>query len=75
MAIQTVWCPVSREQVTKVTDFEGGVGRVICPEYDVEGTCGLMKAALQGGPLSQLLERNSEHTLGTRVTECVLKAA
>ena len=38
MAIQTVWCPVSREQVTRVTNFEGGVGRVICPEYDVEGT-------------------------------------
>lgn len=58
-----------------MTNFEGGVGRVICPEYEVEGTCRLMKAALQGGPLSQLVERNSEHTLGTRTTECVVKVA
>ena len=75
MAIQSVWCPVSREQVTQVTNFQGGVERVICPEYEVGGTCRLMKAALQGGPLTQLLERNTEHTLGTRATGCVLKVA
>jgi len=56
-----------------VTDFEGGVKRVICSEYDVGGTCRLMKAALHGGPLTQLLERNTEHTLSMRGTECVLK--
>jgi hypothetical protein len=75
MAIQSVRCPVSGEQVTQVTNFEGGVERVICPEYDVGGTCGLMKAALQGGPLTQLLERVSEHTLGTNTVKCVLDAA
>lgn len=59
-----------------MTNFEGGVKRVICPEYDdVAGTCRLMEAALQGGPLTQLLERNSEHTLGIRGPECVLKVA
>lgn len=74
MAIQSTRCPVSGEPVTQVTNFEGGVTRVICPEYDdLEGTCRLMKTALQGGPLTQLLERHTEHTLGTRTTECVLK--
>jgi hypothetical protein len=32
-----------------------------------------MKDALQGGPLAQLLERNREHTLSMRGSECVLK--
>ena len=75
MAIQSTRCPVSGEQVTQVTNFEGGVTRVICPEYDASGTCRLMKTALQGGPLTQLLERNTEHTLGTRTSDCVLKVA
>ena len=73
MAIQSIRCPISGEQVTQVTNFEGGVERVICPEYDVSGTCRLMKDSLQGGPLTQLLERHSEHTLSMRGSECVLK--
>jgi len=75
MAIQSIRCPVSGEQVTQVTNFEGGVKRVICPEYDEGGTCRMMQAALQGGPLTQLLERNAEHTLNTRDTRCVLRSA
>ena len=58
-----------------MTNFEGGVTRVICPEYDVGGACGLIKAAREGGPLTQLLERNSEHILGTHSVQCVLKVA
>ena len=75
MAIHSTRCPVSGESVTQVTNFEGEVTRVICPEYDTGGTCRLMKTALQGGPLTQLLERNSEHTLSTRDTNCVLGVA
>ena len=75
MAIQSTRCPVSGEPVTQVTDFEGGVTRVICPEYDASGTCRLMKTALQGGPLTQLVERNREHVLSMRDTTCVLRAA
>ena len=30
-----------------------------------------MKATLQGGPLTQLLEHNSEHTVGIRATKRV----
>jgi hypothetical protein len=73
MAIQSTRCPVSGEQVTQVTNFEGGVTRVICPDYEVSGACRLMRTALQGGPLTQLVERNSEHTLNTRDTNCVLR--
>jgi hypothetical protein len=72
MAIQSVRCPVSGEPVTRLTNFEGGVQCVICTEYDAAGLCRLMTAALQGGLLMQLLERHSEHTLGTRDTRCVL---
>lgn len=75
MAIQSTRCPVSGEQVTQITDFEGGVMRVICPEYEASGSCRLMKTALQGGPLTQLVERNNEHTLSTRDTNCVLRLA
>jgi len=75
MAIQSVWCPVSREQVPRVTNLEGGVSRVICPEYDAGGSCRLIQASRLGGPLTQLLERNTEHTLGTDATACVLTVA
>lgn len=73
MAIQSIRCPISGEQVTRVTNFEGDVERVICPECDVSGTCRLMRDARQGGPLAQLLERNTEHTLSLRGNACVLK--
>jgi len=75
MAIHAVHCPVSGEQVTRVTNFDGDVQRVICREYDGAGTCRLMRASLQAGPLAQLLERNREHTLSTRDTHCVLRSA
>lgn len=75
MAIQSTRCPVSGEQVTRVTNFEGGVTRVVCPEYDASGACRLMKTAFQGGPLTQLVERNNEHTLSMRDTNCVLRVA
>jgi hypothetical protein len=75
MAIHAVHCPVSGEQVTQVTNFDGDVQRVICREYDGVGTCRLMRAALQAGPLAQLLERNRERTLSRHDTRCVLRAA
>lgn len=73
MSIKALTCPVSGTQVTEVTNFEGLLRRVICPEYDADGNCRLMRAALQGGPLTQLLERTREHTLATRDTRCVLR--
>lgn len=76
MAMTSVRCPVLGAHVTCVTDLEGTVTTVICAEYDESaGSCRLKKAALEGGPLAQLLERVSEDTLTTRNTLCVLRAA
>lgn len=75
MAITSIRCPVLGAHVTRVTDLEGTVTRIICAEYEgTSGTCRMKKAALEGGPLSQLLERMSEETLTTRSTLCDLRA-
>lgn len=76
MAMTSIRCPVLGAHVTQVTDLEGNVMRIICAEYEPStGACRLKNAALEGGPLAQLLERMSEDTLNTRSTLCVLRAA
>jgi hypothetical protein len=76
MVTTSVWCPVLGAHVTRVSDFEGQVARVICPEYDeATGTCRLKRAAEEGGPLGRLLERVAEDTLETRNEICSLRAA
>ena len=76
MAMASIRCPVLGAHVTRVTDLEGNVTRIICAEYEEStGTCRLKKTALEGGPLAQLLERMSEDTLNTRSTLCDLKSA
>jgi hypothetical protein len=76
MAMKSVRCPVLGAHVTQVMDLEDAVTGVICTEYDAsDGTCRLKKSALEGGPLSQLLERVSEDSLSTHGTLCVLRAA
>lgn len=73
MPVTSVRCPVLRANVTRVTDFEGDPTAIICPEYDEPtGICRLKRNALDGGPLSQLLERVEESTLGSRGTRCDL---
>jgi hypothetical protein len=74
MAIAQVRCQVAQAAVTRVTDLEGATTRIICPEYEEPtGICRLKRDALEGGPLSQLLERASEDTLGARGTRCDLR--
>lgn len=74
MAVTSVRCPVAQATVTRVIDFEGATTRVICPEYEEPtGVCRLKKSALEGGPLSQLLDRLSEETLDRRGTRCDLQ--
>jgi hypothetical protein len=73
MAITSVRCPVLGAPVTQVTDLEGTVTRIICAEYEPStGACRKKKTALQGGPLTQLLERIAENTLSARDALCVL---
>ena len=75
MAIRSIRCPILGARVTRVTDIEGTVTRIICSAYDRStGTCRLIKATLDGGPLSQLLERAAENTLDTHDPRCVLRA-
>jgi hypothetical protein len=75
MAMTSIRCPVLGGHVTQVTDLEGTVTRIICTEYEgSNGACRLKKAALEGGPLAQLLERMSEDTLNSRSSVCVLRA-
>jgi hypothetical protein len=74
MAIQSVRCRVLRAHVTRITDLEGAVTRVICAEYkESDGTCRLKRYASESGPLGQLLERTFEDSLDTRDLRCVLR--
>ena len=76
MGMKSIWCPVLGAHVTQVTDLEGTVTRVICTEYGAsDGTCRLKKAALEGGPLAQLLERMSEDSLNTHSAVCVMRVS
>jgi hypothetical protein len=60
--------------VTRASDMEGNVTRIFCPEYDERtGACRLLTTALDGGPLSQLLERVADDTLDRRTAACVLR--
>jgi hypothetical protein len=73
MGIKSVLCHVRQGQVTVVTDLEGDVTRLICPDYEsATGECRLRIDAMAGGPLSQLFNRLEEHTLETRATRCEL---
>ncbi len=70
----SIRCPVLGADVGCITDLEGTVLTIICEEYAEDGTCRLKASARQGGPLAQMLERVSEHTLDARGTACTLRA-
>jgi len=73
MAIKSVLCHVSQSHVPVVTDMEGAITRLICSEYEeATGLCRLRKIALNGGPLSNLLERIDEGMLDRPATRCEL---
>src|SRR4249919_1425534 len=68
---KTVYCHEWRGHITLETDREGVVRRVICPKYEHStGLCRLRHGTLEGGPLSQLLERVAGNTLNARTTRC-----
>lgn len=73
MPIKSVRCHVLQASVAVVADLEGGISRVICPNYNERtGVCRVKRNATRGGPLSQFLERVSEGTLDTHTTRCDL---
>lgn len=74
MPIRTARCHVLRTSVTCVTDLEGTVARVMCPECDhATGACRVKQRALTGGPLAQLLGRVADDTLPGHGTRCDLR--
>jgi hypothetical protein len=76
VAIHSTHCPVLGAPVSRVTDLEGEVTRIICSQYDDQtGLCRLKRSARQLGPLSQLLERYAENTLESRTLRCELGPA
>jgi hypothetical protein len=71
MPIISTRCPVLHASVGYLTDLEGTVTQVFCPEYDpASRSCRLKRSVAAGGPLSQLLERLSEGTLDRRDYRC-----
>jgi hypothetical protein len=74
MAIETVWCSVLHGGVTRVTNLEGEVVSIHCPEYiKREAICRLKSMSHRGGPLAQLLEQVSQDTLGRPTIRCDLR--
>jgi hypothetical protein len=75
MAMTNVRCPVLGAMVTRITDLEGEVSRIICPEYgEATGSCRLLSEADTAGPLSRLLERVAQDGLSRRGSRCHLRS-
>ena len=74
MPMTSVHCAILGATVTRITDFEGNVTRLICPEYDeTANVCRIRQETASGGPLSQLLERASDAALDRRGPQCPLR--
>jgi hypothetical protein len=72
MPISSVRCRVLGADVTRVTDLDGSVTRLIYSAYhEPTGICRLMTNAQSGGPLSRLLERVAEDTLDIPSARCI----
>ena len=68
---KSVYCHERRGHISLETDRDGIVRRVICPKYEHStGLCRLRQDTLEGGPLSQLLERVAGNTLNARTIRC-----
>ena len=73
MALTSSWCCVLQSNVTRVTDLEGEVVSVICPEFEAPtGTCRLKRSAFQDGLLSELLRRADENPIEHPAARCTL---
>ena len=73
MTMNSVFCHVRHAHVAVVTDLEGHLTQLVCPEYEPSiGLCRIRARAKDGGPLSQLLERLDEETLDQPAERCYL---
>ena len=74
MAVESLWCLVRQACVSRVTDDDGNVTCVICPEFDARAaTCHLKGGALTDEALAQLVEHIRDHTLEHPAARCVVR--
>ena len=74
MPMTTVRCHVLGATVTCISDLEGEVSRINCPEYEEStGLCRILSDADTAGPLSRLLERVADDGLTRRGSRCHLR--
>jgi hypothetical protein len=67
----SVHCHVLGARVSLVTNFEGEITTIICPEFEsATGGCRIRRLATEGGPLSEFLERVAEDGPPIRTTRC-----
>ena len=72
MNYRTERCAVGDNVVTLVTDFEGTVTSVICPDYDyANGVCARRRLGNDSGALTNFLERVSPHTAPDELNRCL----
>jgi hypothetical protein len=73
MALTSSWCCVLQKNVTRVTNLEGEIVSVVCPEFEVPtGICRLKKSAFQGGLLSEFLRHADENAIENPEPRCTL---
>jgi hypothetical protein len=73
MALTTNWCCVLQRNVTRVTNLEGEIVSVICPEFQAStGICCLKQHAFQGGPLFWLFRRADGNPIENPAPRCTL---
>jgi hypothetical protein len=71
MAMESTWCPVLQSYVTCVTDSDGWVAAVFCPELDrSRHTCRMKREALLFGALQSLFPPSAEASVADLVAKC-----
>jgi hypothetical protein len=71
VALSSRFCSILGTRVTVITDLEGTVATVCCPQYHRETrACRLKSRATSGGRLSELLERSATGRITDQTARC-----
>jgi len=71
MALETTWCSVLQSYVTQVTDADGWVAAVFCPELDrSRHTCRMKREAVRYGASQLLFPPSPDDSVAELVTRC-----
>ncbi len=75
MTFRTERCLVGSNTVTLVTDFEGTITMVICPDYEyASGTCARRHRSPDAGPLTDFFARVQPQGKAAKAGRCVYLA-